>query len=359
MYRALLCISLFHSINALNPKPTATLFSSKGCRACIKFDKKFNSLKENYSDIIFKKINISDSNENKKLAYEEKIKRIPLIVFKIGEKEESRIIASKRHYEEIDEVCKGLNNNKIKNEIIDKNKLDPLVLECAKLCEKVYDDEFFKNSNHVENKDSDCQVVIKQSGSTIIVCFRGSDSLQDWKMNFRQLLVSYPAKTDKKVHAGFLVQWLSVKDELFSKLEEIMDNKYIDEIVFSGHSAGTVCCLAASDFEKQNKNEKLNIEAVTFGSPRICNKEFKNDFASRIKCTRIVLDRDIITRLPFRFLGYRHLGTPYQLRENKVINRETSAIETVYWMLLGAVKLDIGVRDHFMDNYVKVIENNS
>lgn len=367
MLRALVCVSLFNNIDSLNPKPTATLYSSSGCRACTQFNKKFNSLQTDYNGIFFRKINISESDENKKMAYEDKIKKIPLMVFKVGDEEKNRIVGTKTHYEEIDETCKGLNtdtsdkNNKNnKNTNTNKNTLDTIVLECAKLCENVYDDEFLKNSEYyVENEDSDCQAVIKKSGSTLFVCFRGSDSLQDWRMNFKQLLVSYPTNSGKKVHAGFLIQWLSVKDELLGKLGKLIDKyRYVDEVVFCGHSAGVVCCLAASDFGKQNKLKKLKCEVVTFGSPRICNKEFKEDFKSRVKCTRIVLDRDLITRLPFRFLGYRHLGTPYQLRENEVINRETSAIETVWWMLLGIVKGDVGIRDHFIDNYVRAIENN-
>ena len=349
-FRTFVCISV---LNVHSLKPTATLYSSNGCRACLNFEKKFNTLKTEYSGIMFEKINISESDVTRKIAYENKINKIPLIIFKVEDDEVNRLTGVRSKYTEIEDTCKEISGFTAKIP-----KFDPIILETAKLCEKVYDDKFLKRSEHVENRDSDCQATITKSGTKVFVAFRGSDSVQDWRSNFRSLLVSYPAKSENKVHAGFLIQWISVKDDLLGKLGKIIkEDRLIEDVFFCGHSAGIVCCLAALDFEKQNKS-KLNIEVVTFGAPRMGNKAFKDNIESKMKCTRIVLDRDIVTRLPFKFLGYRHIGEPYQLRENSIINRETSAIESLWWMFLGIGKADIGIKDHFIDNYVEAIEKN-
>lgn len=67
-------------------------------------------------------------------------------------------------------------------------------------------------------------------------------------------------------------------------------DRYVDEVIFCGHSAGVVCCLAAEEVMKVNKNPRINCEVVTFGSPRLCNKECKDYLEQKLKCTKLVLD---------------------------------------------------------------------
>jgi len=90
---------------------------------------------------------------------------------------------------------------------------------------------------------------------------------------------------------------------------------------------------------------------VTFGSPRYCNDKFKEYIENKADCTRIVLDRDVITRAPLPIFGYVHVGKPVQIREDCVIRRDTTTMESIHWMLLGLPRGDIGVRDHFINNY--------
>lgn len=231
-------------------------------------------------------------------------------------------------------------------------------LQAARLCHKVYDDDYLHSSERfVDSEYTNVQCSMSFEDNKLFVVFRGSDDMVDWFHNFNMDLVKYPENSEAEFHAGFLVQWLSVKDEVKQKIAEMIELKAVDAIVFAGHSAGSPpACLCAKEVSNTCNTD---VRVVTFGSPRFSNHVFKEDFekSNKIPCTRIVLDRDLITRFPFSFSGvYAHVGKPLQLRDDHVLERETSAMETIYWWLLGMPRIDLGVRDHDVENYVSEIE---
>lgn len=232
-------------------------------------------------------------------------------------------------------------------------------LETARLCQLVYDDEYLHNSERfVDSPSTDVQCAMSVKGSKLFVVFRGSDHETDWAHNFNANLVEYPKKSKSEFHAGFLVQWLSVRDEVKKKVHEMIELKEdIDTVIFAGHSAGSPpACLCAKELGLDSENYSLKI--FTFGSPRFSNTVFKTDFETDFQCTRIVLDRDVITRFPLKFYnGYAHVGSPLQLREDHVIERESTYFEAIQWLLLGIPKLDLGIRDHDIGNYVEKIKH--
>lgn len=232
-------------------------------------------------------------------------------------------------------------------------------LQAARLCHKVYDDDYLHASERfVDSESTNVQCSMCFEENKLFVVFRGSDDMVDWFHNFNMDLVKYPENSKAEFHAGFLVQWLSVKEEVKKKVAEMIELKEgtVDAIVFAGHSAGSPpACLCAKELSNAGN---IDVRVVTFGSPRFSNHVFKEDFEKKkIPCTRIVLDRDLITRFPFSFSGvYAHVGKPLQLREDHVLERETSVMETLYWLLLGIPRIDLGVRDHDVENYVSEIE---
>ena len=354
----------------------ANLYTGKACRQCIRYKKIFNKLVIKYPEVEFNNIEISGNGVDEESymdAKNLKIHAVPTIVFqdKNGE-EEDRFVCVPRNYDQINETCEKYNDimSKDKTTSLPVKKCQWLVenmdtkagdvlsyehLRLAKLCENMYTDSFMKSrEQHVENTVTDTQCGMSVHGNQLIVCFRGSDSVTDWRMNFYTTLSEFPYGSGRFVHAGFLAQWMSVQSEVTSKLMTLMD-KYsdtIEEVVFCGHSAGTTASLAAYILEpviKETFSKKTKI--VTFGSPRYCNDKFKEYIEKRVECTRIVLDRDVITRAPLPIFGYVHVGKAIQIRENCIIQRDTTTIESIHWMILGLPRGDIGVRDHFINNY--------
>ena len=250
-------------------------------------------------------------------------------------------------------------------------------LDAARLCHKVYDDEFLHQSERFVDApvtDVQCSMSVpSDQQNKLYVVFRGSDDFNDWFHNFKIDLVKYPnafSNPDSQCHTGFLIQWLSVKQEIQGKIGEMIeqrrgreDCKPIDTIVLTGHSAGSPpACLCALELGQSLDLKNIDVQVITFGSPRFSNQYFKNDFEaqSHLKCTRIVLDRDLVTRFPTSLYSeYKHVGKPLQLRGSKykyVVQRDTTNLEAFRHFLLGILSVDVGVSDHMIENYVEEIE---
>ena len=231
-------------------------------------------------------------------------------------------------------------------------------LQAARLCHKVYDDDYLHAAERfVDSESTNVQCAMTFEDHKLFVVFRGTDDMVDWYHNFQANLVKYPANSESEFHAGFLVQWLSVKQEVENKIVEMIQSRRdaVDAIVLTGHSAGCPsACLCAIELANVNN---IDVRVVTFGSPRFANDVFKEDFEEnkKISCSRIVLDRDLVTRFPVSYT-YAHVGKPLQLRGDHVLERDTSVLETIQWCLLGIPRMDLGFRDHDVQNYVKEIE---
>lgn len=250
-------------------------------------------------------------------------------------------------------------------------------LEAARLCHKVYDDEYLHESERfVDSPTTDVQCSMSVSTNCnqhnkLYVVFRGSDDFNDWFHNLKMDLVRYPNKLsnpNSQFHTGFLIQWLSVKQEIQRKIGEMIelrrgreDCKPIDTIVLTGHSAGSPpACLCALELGQSLDLKNIDVQVITFGSPRFSNQFFKEDFEAQkhLKCTRIVLDRDLVTRFPTSLNSeYKHVGKPLQLRGDHVVQRDTTNFEAFRHFLLGIPRADLGFIDHDVENYVKEIEN--
>lgn len=372
---AFFALSLVHAASAFR----VSLFTSSSCRECSRFNKIFTGLSEEYPEIPFERVYLSGDGDGTKRARNMKIDKIPMVVFEndLGE-EENRLTGVPRNYDEIGALCAKFSDLKLapvegsKKKcswvVRDMNSDAPAILThdyliLAKLCESVYDDDFMRSSeSHVENNTTDTQCIMTSDlgNRKMVVCFRGSDSSTDWRMNFFTTLTEFPHKSGRYVHSGFLTQWMSIASEFESKFVEMMDRHEgdIDEVVFCGHSAGTVSCLAAYEMEPilKEKYPGTKVRIVTFGAPRMGNDKFRDHMEERAECTRIVLDRDVVTRVPFSVLGYKHIGKPLQIREDCILTRDTSFLEAVHWVLMGLPKADVGIRDHFIENYRDAIE---
>lgn len=148
-----------------------------------------------------------------------------------------------------------------------------------------------------------------------------------------------------------------MKPAVLGHIEEIRQVAEMQEVVFTGHSAGaaqgTIACSDLCDYCREGE---LGLELVTFGSPRVGNGEFKKDIESKIeKCTRIVLDRDVVTQAPLSFLGYEHVGKTIQMRDDIILEKEPTWLESLHWVLIGMPDVDLGARDHMPWSYVEEI----
>ena len=225
-------------------------------------------------------------------------------------------------------------------------------LRAAKLCRDVYSADTESSGEFVESKDTGAQATVTLDGSQAIVCFRGSDSVSDWRFNFDMCQVPFLSRKhsdpDSHVHSGFFIAHNSIKAKIYAKLNAIVDSGKCESILFTGHSAGaTLAKLCAYDFV----NEKnLKLEIISFGSPKIGNAAFAQNFDadSRLKCTRVVNDNDGVALAPL-FSGYHHVGELVRLRN-------VAPAQSIWHALRNFARLD-AVADHGIDAYIATMQH--
>lgn len=156
--------------------------------------------------------------------------------------------------------------------------------------------------------ETDVQFFARRKGKTLYITFRGSDSPRDWKTNmmFDKFTIPYGnAKSPIRVHRGFITAYKSpgVRDVIHRMITDD-----IEAIRVMGHSQGAALAILCSVDLEYNFPDR-DYEVYLFGSPRVGNKAFRDSYNRRLlKVFRVENGNDIVTKIPPKFMGYRHVG---------------------------------------------------
>lgn len=227
------------------------------------------------------------------------------------------------------------------------------ILDAAKMCMDAYDPLKESPGKFFKSYDTDAEIYVALKGDTVFVCARGSEHILDWKHNFMLNLSPFLSDTRSDdnccVHTGFLLQYLSIRTDAMRELKRLVEMEECKNILFTGHSAGTIASIFAYDFSPTCTKP---IEVITFGSPRFCNYELAEIFNNEINCTRVVNDLDAVTLAPLYGYGYKHVGKLIHMRDSSVDSNELMWWEKGWWSIFNI----FSITDHFINNYVSEIE---
>jgi triacylglycerol lipase len=203
------------------------------------------------------------------------------------------------------------------------------------------DFDFFSSTGLVKN--SDTQGFVAQNAQTILVAFRGTQPNQpiDWMSDFEASHETwgFPAGT---VHKGFYealraVWGISIVDK------EILPARLLNRgdraVWITGHSLGGALaelCAAQAFFVSH-----VPIQGVyTFGQPRVGNDAFAHAAfdAYGTRVFRFINNQDIVPRVPFFGMTYRHYGTEIFFDHSAVEHDGQPAVEN----LSAALRLALG-----------------
>ena len=151
-----------------------------------------------------------------------------------------------------------------------------------------------------------------------------------------------------KIHVGFKGEI----NKLWPTLEKAVAN--IDSLHVTGHSLGAAMATIAS-----GRMQSKVLALVTFGSPRVGNKDYVNCLT--FTHYRVQNNCDDVTKVPFSLMGFVHHGT------HKYINyygffRELTPWQRVKDMVRSRARAYIkgqkflGAYDHMMANYIAKLE---
>jgi predicted lipase len=229
------------------------------------------------------------------------------------------------------------------------NKHRDLYKYCSKLSKDVYN-----NKAKYTNELYQTHVNILNINNTLYICFRGTSSLRDWKINLDSRLIQQNKNDDIfKVHKGFYTQYNSIKNIITSY---IVQNYTYNNIVICGHSLGgalaTICAFDLYDNIYNN-----NITCVTFGSPRVGDKNFVRLYNKyNINTHRIVISGDPVPKWPLNG-NYIHICCCMYFKNKKIFIKPNKAYVSIKRFLIYILNCDYNLYSHDMDNYINILDN--
>ena len=149
-----------------------------------------------------------------------------------------------------------------------------------------------------------------------VIAFRGTEmtGMNDFLYDLKFIQVSFSNNKDEiigKVHRGFNFQFNYLWKEIKPYIDSYDFVNY-SKFTLTGHSLGAALATLYAGYLGDSVVKSL----YTFGSPRAGNKEFANYVNSlNIERKRIVNNKDIVTRIPPEFLGYKHINDSFNTFE--------------------------------------------
>ncbi|MBO7739932.1 MAG: hypothetical protein J6S34_00240 [Clostridia bacterium] len=154
--------------------------------------------------------------------------------------------------------------------------------------------------------NKEASFAVERQGERAVIYFEASNGLFDWKHNFRFASRAYSLTgEDYRCHRGFLTVFLSA----LPFLEKTLRDKSIKEITVVGYSHGAALALLCFDYIAC-KREDLSgsLFGYGFGTPRVFKGRVSKEAKARFRQFTYITNRgDIVTHLPFRLFGYRHV----------------------------------------------------
>lgn len=215
------------------------------------------------------------------------------------------------------------------------------------------------------NIDCQCYLSVFNKNS-ILIAFRGSQELRDWLTDANIIRVNMdlhnvPDNERPKAHWGILRQFRSVEDKITDYIDKtIEEDKNIKNIIYTGHSlGGGLATIALMNFSHKYTN--LKHLCVTFGAPRVGNKDFRIRFEKNCAFSkRYVNYFDPVPSLPFS-LRYSHSCPSDHINVNIIEHMETG-IGRFFWILWYKLAHWFGaqynpVNDHSIGDYYKKLSS--
>lgn len=151
-------------------------------------------------------------------------------------------------------------------------------------------------SSNPENPD--LRIILAEKDSEVCVVFRGSSTFNNVTQNLKFANLSDLRRPNKKgrFHRGFKEYLDLCKEDILNKIDQEYSLKG-KKLHYIGHSLGGALSLGLALHKKPDK-------ITTFGAPRISSKEQYTSYFDSIDRRKFNNYTDIVSRLPFNFLGF-------------------------------------------------------
>lgn len=154
--------------------------------------------------------------------------------------------------------------------------------------------------------EKEASFAVERDGDRAVIYFEASNGAIDWKNNLRFASRQYGLTGENyRCHRGFLSVFLSA----LPYLEKTVRDKSIKEMTVVGYSHGAALALLCYDYIMQKREDlSHSLSGYGFGSPRVFKYRLSKKAKARFRhFTYISNCGDLVTHLPLRLFGYRHV----------------------------------------------------
>ena len=154
-----------------------------------------------------------------------------------------------------------------------------------------------------------------EENNILYIFFEPSDGAIDWRINFTYWRKPYKdMEISYRVHGGFLDSWKLVSNVIIEKVKDARWKK----IVIVGYSHGAALaalCHEAVWYHRPDLRAK-GLVGYGFDGPRVyAGFKVKKELKERWRTFTMFRNWcDIVTHVPFVFMGFRHVGTLERIR---------------------------------------------
>jgi triacylglycerol lipase len=199
--------------------------------------------------------------------------------------------------------------------------------------------------------EDNTQAFIAMDGEKMIISVRGTDGLADAMTDLNCDLVD---GVGGRIHDGFNTS----AARLWKFVMQAVRNRGNRSLWITGHSLGAGIAAVITARLIQQKDEPVN-GLYVYGMPRTGDREFAKNFNGTFggQTFRFVNNNDIVTRTPFRSMGFAHVGSLVYFDEHGNLRYDLGWWEKLMdrisgrWNDLFESGTD-GIKDHSVDMYV-------
>ena len=210
----------------------------------------------------------------------------------------------------------------------------------------------FYDTKFCNKRGAQCYVVWNDTDA--VICFRGTEpkEMSDIKADLNAIQ-KQGLHNKGDVHGGFQGEINKIWDLIIEKVNELKNHK----IYITGHSLGgamaTICA-------KRLQEQKVEVQCLyTYGSPRVGDKRWVKSL--QIPHYRFQNNNDVVCKVPFWIMGYRHHGKNVYIGYNGKIakmNMWRRFIDSMRGRFKAWTKWQFfdGIYDHNITSYTKRVK---
>ena len=192
-------------------------------------------------------------------------------------------------------------------------------------------------ADYREVEDAGSFAVVRD-GELLYLFFEKSNGGEDWINNLSYRAIDCECEGDFFCHRGFLQVWRSI----LPHIERQIQSPSVRRIISVGYSHGAALALLCHSYIYSMRSDiREDCEGFGFGCPRVIRGRVSDEAERWSRFYRVSVAGDIVTGLPPRIFGYRHVGNAITVGERGKYSKIDAHRPEIYSVELAAASNDL------------------